>query len=121
MLVELSVVEQRYQAVMEVLQDGLKVTEVAERYGVSRQIVHRWIRRYEQSGPQRPCRSQSPTQIVRPPDLIRGRGRYLRAAPAAPGLGALHAPGQTRQARGGASAVSLEHLSRPRAEQPNRT
>lgn len=34
MLVELSVVEQRYQAVMEILQDGLKVTEVAERYGV---------------------------------------------------------------------------------------
>lgn len=50
MLVELSVVEQRYQAVMEVLQDGFKVTEVAERYGVSRQILHRWIRRYEQSG-----------------------------------------------------------------------
>jgi transposase len=47
---ELSVVEQRYQAVMEVLSDGLTVTEVAERYGVSRQIVHRWIRRYEQSG-----------------------------------------------------------------------
>lgn len=50
MLVELSVVEQRYQAVMEVLQDGLKVTDVAERYEVSRQIVHRWIRRYEQAG-----------------------------------------------------------------------
>ena len=50
MLMELSVVEQRYQAVMEVLSDGLTVTEVAERYGVSRQIVHRWIRRYEQSG-----------------------------------------------------------------------
>jgi transposase InsO family protein len=49
-LVELSVVEQRYQAVMEVLSDGLTVTEVAERYGVSRQIVHRWIRRYEESG-----------------------------------------------------------------------
>jgi transposase InsO family protein len=49
-LVELSVVEQRYQAVMEVLSDGLTVTDVAERYGVSRQIVHRWIRRYEQSG-----------------------------------------------------------------------
>ena len=50
MLMELSVVEQRYQAVMEVLSDGLTVTEVAERYGVSRQIVHRWIRRYEESG-----------------------------------------------------------------------
>ena len=49
MLVELSVVEQRYQAVMEVLSDGLTVTGVAERHGVSRQIVHRWIRRYEES------------------------------------------------------------------------
>ena len=50
MLLELSVVEQRYRAVMEVVADGLTVTEVAERYGVSRQIVHRWIRRYEDSG-----------------------------------------------------------------------
>jgi transposase-like protein len=25
------------------------VTEVAERHGVSRQIVHRWIRRYERT------------------------------------------------------------------------
>jgi transposase len=49
-LVELSVVEQRYQAVMEFLSDRLTVTEVAERFGVSRQIVHRWIRRYEGSG-----------------------------------------------------------------------
>jgi transposase-like protein len=48
-LVELSIVEQRYQAVMEVLSDGLTVTEVAERHWVSRQIVHRWIRRYERT------------------------------------------------------------------------
>ncbi|MBB6344320.1 transposase [Nonomuraea muscovyensis] len=38
-LVELSVVEQRYHAVIEVL-SGVKVTEVAARYGVSRQSVH---------------------------------------------------------------------------------
>ena len=31
MLVELSVMEQRYQAVLAVVQDGWKVTEVAER------------------------------------------------------------------------------------------
>ena len=36
MLVELSVVEQSYHAVMEVL-SGVPVVEVAERYGVSRQ------------------------------------------------------------------------------------
>jgi transposase InsO family protein len=49
-LLELSVVEQRYNAVMEVLRDGQLVVEVAERYGVSRQAVHRWLRRYRQGG-----------------------------------------------------------------------
>ena len=50
MLVELSVMEQRYQAVLAVVQDGWKVTEVAERLGVSRQSVHTWIARYEIGG-----------------------------------------------------------------------
>jgi transposase InsO family protein len=49
-LVELSVMEQRYQAVLAVVQDGWKVTEVADRLGVSRQSVHAWIARYEQGG-----------------------------------------------------------------------
>ena len=43
MLVELSVMEQRYQAVLAVVQDGWRVVEVAERLGVSRQSVHAWI------------------------------------------------------------------------------
>ena len=47
---ELSVVEQRYHAVMEVLAAGASKTEVAARYGVSRQSVHSWVRRYEQGG-----------------------------------------------------------------------
>ncbi len=50
MLVELSVVEQRYQAVLAVVQDGWKVVEVADRLGVSRQTVHNWIARYEHGG-----------------------------------------------------------------------
>ena len=50
MLVELSVMEQRYQAVMAVVQDGWKVTEVAARLGVARQSVHNWIARYETGG-----------------------------------------------------------------------
>jgi transposase InsO family protein len=49
MLRELNVVEQRYQAVLEVL-DGIPVTEVAERFGVSRQTVQRWVARYRESG-----------------------------------------------------------------------
>jgi transposase InsO family protein len=49
-LVELSVMEQRYQAVMAVVQDGWTVTEVARRLGVARQSVHNWIARYEAGG-----------------------------------------------------------------------
>src|SRR6516162_8217410 len=50
MLVELSVMEQRYHAVMEVV-SGAPVTEVARRYGVSRQAVYGWLGRYEREGP----------------------------------------------------------------------
>lgn len=72
MLVELSVMEQRYQAVMAVVQDGWKVTEVADRLGVSRQSVHNWIARYEAGGiaaladrSHRPssCPHQTPAEI----------------------------------------------------------
>lgn len=38
MIVELSVVEQRYQAVLEVVQDGATVTDVARRHGVARHV-----------------------------------------------------------------------------------
>jgi transposase InsO family protein len=48
-LVELSVVEQRYRAVLEVLA-GSSVTAVAGRFGVSRQAVHRWLGWYADSG-----------------------------------------------------------------------
>lgn len=43
MLKELSKMEQRYQAVMAVQVDGLEVTVVAEKFGVSRQTVHAWL------------------------------------------------------------------------------
>ncbi|MER5217625.1 IS481 family transposase [Streptomyces sp. NPDC002838] len=48
-LVELSVVEQRYRAVLAVLAGGT-VTEVAASLGVSRQTVSGWKSRYEASG-----------------------------------------------------------------------
>ncbi|MEU1014042.1 IS481 family transposase [Streptomyces sp. NPDC005890] len=57
----MSVVEQRYHAVMEVAA-GVPVTQVAARYGVSRQSVHSWVRKYEQSGlPGLADRSHRPT------------------------------------------------------------
>ena len=50
MLAELGAVEQRYRAVLEVLEEGVSVTEVARRYGVVRQTVHGWLRRYAEDG-----------------------------------------------------------------------
>ena len=50
MLVELNLVEQRYRAVLEVLNDGASVTDVARRFGVARQTVHEWLRRYAVDG-----------------------------------------------------------------------
>src|SRR6201990_2511275 len=47
---ELSVAEQRYQAVLAVTSDGLSVSQVAEKVGVSRQTLHTWLARYEASG-----------------------------------------------------------------------
>ncbi len=49
-LVELSVIEQRFAAVMEVVRDGLSVAEVAERAGVSRQSIYTWVANYEAGG-----------------------------------------------------------------------
>ena len=50
MLRELRVSELRYRAVLEVL-DGAVISTVARRYGVSRQTVHAWLRRYRDEGP----------------------------------------------------------------------
>jgi transposase-like protein len=46
----LSVVEQRYQAVLAVIRDRHSVVEVASRWEVPRQTVHTWLRRYEDGG-----------------------------------------------------------------------
>ena len=48
-LVEISVTGQRYQAVLD-LRAGSTVTDVAGRFGVSRQAVHRWLAWYEREG-----------------------------------------------------------------------
>lgn len=47
---ELSVAEQRYQAVLAVIRDGETVTDVAARFGVSRKTVHVWLAKYEAGG-----------------------------------------------------------------------
>jgi transposase len=49
MLVELRLMEQRYQAVLEVL-EGASVSDVARRFGVARQTVHVWMTGYANHG-----------------------------------------------------------------------
>jgi transposase len=44
---ELSAAEQRYAAVT---RDGLSISQVAEKVGVSRQTLHAWLARYEAEG-----------------------------------------------------------------------
>src|SRR3989475_1280776 len=47
---EMSVTEQRYQAVLSVLSEGRAVREGASQRGVSRRAVPRWLARYEAAG-----------------------------------------------------------------------
>jgi transposase InsO family protein len=49
-LKELTKVEQRYDAVLGVIRDGFSITEVARKFGVSRQTLHAWMRRYLEDG-----------------------------------------------------------------------
>ncbi|QEN15937.1 IS481 family transposase [Mycolicibacterium sp. ELW1] len=69
---ELSVAEQRYQAVLAVISDGLSISQVASKVGVSRQTLHAWLARYEAQGLEglidrshRPvsCPHQMPAQV----------------------------------------------------------
>jgi transposase len=73
---ELTVTEQRYQAVLTVIQDGETVKDAAARFGVSRKTVHGWLAWYEAGGsvasagprssPSKPRRrSQGSTKPVR--------------------------------------------------------
>lgn len=48
-LVDLSMVEQRYDAVREVL-EGTSVKDTATRYGIDRRTLHRWLVRYATEG-----------------------------------------------------------------------
>lgn len=68
----ISMVEQRYRAVLEVIDAGATVTDVARRYGVDRTTIHRWLVRYANEGlgslenrsckPER-CSHQIPAEI----------------------------------------------------------
>jgi transposase InsO family protein len=49
-ITELSVAQQRYQAVLAVISGGLSNCQVASKVGVSRRTLHSWLARYEAEG-----------------------------------------------------------------------
>ena len=68
-----SPMDQKTQFIADYLRDRLSVTELCERYGVSRKTGYKWVDRYLTHGPQgleersrRPCTSprQTPDQVV---------------------------------------------------------
>lgn len=64
--------EQRYRAVMEVLEEGTSVTEVARRYGVARQTVHEWLARYANGGGMAALADRSPRPATCPHQMPPG-------------------------------------------------
>jgi transposase-like protein len=92
MLVELGLVEQRYQAVLEVLNEGASVTDVARRYGVARQTVHDWLGKYAADG-LRGLADRSSRPLWCPHQMAPGgRGADRGDAPGASRVGATHDP-----------------------------
>jgi transposase len=82
---ELSVAEQRYQAVLAVISDGLCISQAAQKVGVSRQTLHSWLARYEAEGLEglsdrshRPawCRAWRQTTPTMTDDLTQNRARH---------------------------------------------
>jgi transposase-like protein len=107
---ELSVVEQRYQAILAVVDDGLSVTDVAAKVGVSRQTLHAWLRRYAARGAAAAAcavgagRAGSPAPFARAP--IRSSLRWWMAC--------------GRPSRRRSAGVLRSEVRRDRAAVPNR-
>jgi transposase len=60
---DMSVTEQRYRAVLDLISEGRTVMDVAGQWGVNRRTVHRWLARYEAQGLEGlPDRSHRPEQ-----------------------------------------------------------
>ena len=87
-LVDLSMVEQRYDAVREVL-DGATVKDTAIRYGIDRRTLHRWLLRYATEGlaaladksskPDRCPHQMAPEIEARIVELCRSHPGWVRA------------------------------------------
>jgi transposase-like protein len=120
MLVELSVVEQRYRIVLAVLENRLSVTGMASEHGISRQTLHTWLRRYTAGGltalvDRRAKPNSCPHQMAPSAEvlLVELRRQHPRWEPTRLQL-------RARPARRGAAPGADEHLSGPSAQPADR-
>jgi transposase-like protein len=120
MLVELSMVEQRYLAVREVLDSGAKISDVATRYGVDRRTVQRWLLRYANEGLGALADSQLEARSLSSPDQPPARGTDRVAKKSSSRMGSPDDPEQA-QKRTGPGSFPLRDLSLSRASSPHRT
>jgi transposase-like protein len=113
-------VEQRYQAVLAVIRDGVSVVEVGQRFGVSRQAVHRWLRWYEDQGlPGLVDRSHRPPRCSHQMDPASRCG--ARSAQAQPRLGSTPARARGLQGGGGPATFALRDLPGAEARRADRS
>ena len=82
--------EQRYQAVLEVLNDRASVSDVARRFGVTRQTVHDWLRRYAAQGLGGLADHSLTAPVVSASDATRRSSAVRRDASGPPGVGTAH-------------------------------
>jgi transposase-like protein len=116
-LVELGVVEQRYRAVLEVLDEGVPVTAVARRYGVARQTVHEWLRRYANEGGLSGLADRSPRTDSCPHQMSAVvEARVVAVRREHPGWG----PSRIRWALARAAAALLTQVAQPPPSSPGR-
>ncbi len=121
-LVELGLVEQRYKAVLEVLEDAASVTDVARRYGVERQAVHTWLARYAEDGSGWPRGQELQARHLPAPDAAAGRGQgRSRCAGRIPQWGPRTILNRLTRAGSRTAALEVGDLSLPRAPRAHRS
>ena len=111
-------VEQRYKAVLEVL-DGATVIDVARRNGVVRQTVHDWLRRYAAGGLAALVDGSSKPQSC-PHQMAPEVEAAIRAAPGPSRLGPSHHRPPPAARRRCARPGPLVDLSLPGPPRPHR-
>jgi DNA-binding transcriptional ArsR family regulator len=79
-------------AVLEVLDEGATVTDVARRYGVARQTVHQWLRRYANEGGLGGLADLAEAGLAPAADARCGGGAGSGGAAGASGVGAVADP-----------------------------